>query len=335
MKSYDDLKSHLLSHKYNWLVTGAAGFIGTNLCLRLLDLKQSVIGIDNFVTGQKSNIEIMDRLGGDWQFVETDISTTNSNMLKNTDFVLHQAAIGSVPRSVTDPISSHDSNVNGFIQILNNFQYTKKKKFVYASSSSVYGDDTHLPKVESLTGEALSPYAATKKINEIYARVFYRCYNTPVVGLRYFNVFGPLQNPNGPYAAVIPLWIKSALDGKIIYINGDGSYSRDFCYIENVLQANLLAAFSPDTCNGNVYNIAVGEQTTLKILAHYINELVSKKLHRASKIEHRAARENDIVSSVANISQARSELGYVPSVSLKEGLELTIEFSIERLGIKP
>lgn len=335
MNSFQKIKDHLNGKSYRWLVTGAAGFIGSNICHTLLDLGQNVIGLDNFSTGLKRNIIELDaRKEKNWQFIEADIGQPKSyaEALLNCDFVLHQAAIGSVPRSIKDPISSHTANVDGFIKILEAAKEAKVKKFVFASSSSVYGDEAGLPKVEDRVGNLLSPYAATKKINEIYAAVFQRCYNLPTVGLRYFNVFGPRQNPAGPYAAVIPLWIQNTLDSQAILINGDGSYSRDFCYVENAVQANLLAALSDNKCNGQVYNIAYGNRTTLLQLAELITGEIQKQLPDSSpqKVKHQEFRAGDIPHSLANIEKAKQDFGYNPTVDVRLGLQKTVAYMIKK-----
>ncbi len=335
MDSYKEIKERLQGKSYRWLVTGAAGFIGSNICHTLLDLGQNVIGLDNFATGLKENrVELDARKMKNWQFVEADICQPTSYLkaIANCDFVLHQAAIGSVPRSIKDPITSHTANVDGFIKILEAAKEANVKKFVFASSSSVYGDEPELPKVEGRVGNLLSPYAATKKINEIYASVFHKCYSLPTVGLRYFNVFGPRQNPAGPYAAVIPLWIKNTLESEAIQINGDGSYSRDFCYVENAVQANLLAALSSNLCDGQVYNIAFGQRTTLLQLAQIISEETKKTFPslKLPKAVHEKFRAGDIPHSLANIEKAKKELGYDPKVNIELGLQKTIEYTIKQ-----
>ena len=335
-KSFIELLDYLKNHQHQWLVTGAAGFIGSNLCHKLLQLNQKVIGLDNLSTGLEKNIEEIERSkNSNWKFIKADIRDTElfAVHLQKTDFVLHQAAVGSVPRSIKEPLVSHGSNVDGFVKLLDAVKTTKVKKFVYASSSSVYGDEPNLPKVEDRVGNPLSPYAVTKKINEIYAAIYHRCYQTPVVGLRYFNVFGPRQDPGGPYAAVIPIWIKAAILNEPLSINGDGTFSRDFCFIDNVMQANLLAALSDKICDGQVYNIAFGDRTTLSELAKMIisrtTQLQEKKC--LSQIVHRVPREGDIPHSHANVDHARKDLNYSPQVSVEQGLETTIRFHLEMM----
>lgn len=331
-----DIERHLMGNEYRWLVTGVAGFIGSNLAHRLLKLNQTVIGLDDFSTGQKCNIEELNKKYGaneKWKFVEGDIRQIETGLMttKNVDFVLHQAAIGSVPRSIEDPLLSHSANVDGFVKILFAAKENRVRKLVYASSSSVYGDHPALPKKEDNIGESLSPYAATKRIDEIYAQVFGRCYGMKVTGLRYFNVFGPRQNPQGPYAAVIPLWIQSMIDNAPVYINGDGSYSRDFCYIENVVQANIRAALQSGAPSGKVYNVAFGDRTDLSHLFEYIREalLPFLKGRTIANAQYRETRPGDIPHSHADISQARKDLGYEPTVPVKEGLQKTVEFYIK------
>jgi UDP-N-acetylglucosamine/UDP-N-acetylgalactosamine 4-epimerase len=305
-----------------WLVTGAAGFIGSNIVEKLLNLNQTVYAIDNFSTGTQENIKFLKSIPrGEFYFSEGDINDTalcNSLTLKS-DYVLHQAALGSVPRSIDNPEIFHQSNVNGFMSILKSATDAKVKKFVFASSSSVYGDSKKLPKVEDEVGQPLSPYAATKAINEMYALVFAKTYNLRTIGLRYFNVFGPRQNPAGPYAAVIPAWLEALRNNAPIYINGDGTFSRDFCYVENVIQANILAALSSEAANSKVYNIAYGQQTTLLQLYSNIltaaNKLLSKEI---------------IPHSLADITKAKQFLGYQPQVDVTAGLEKTVSFFLQR-----
>ena len=313
------------------LVTGAAGFIGSNLVLRLLELNQKVIGVDNFATGQIANIHEIKKLKNKkFSFIKADIQnyTLCKKAFKKADYILHQAAIGSVPRSIKDPLYSHDSNVSGFITTLKAAADCKVKKFVYASSSAVYGDSPTLPKKEDNTGKTLSPYAATKAIDELYAQVFARTYKIPVIGLRYFNVFGPRQSPKGPYAAVIPLWVDAMFNGKSVFVNGDGSYSRDFCYIENVVQANILAATSDENINSHVFNIANGDRTTLlELFNHIKNAILAIDAHKKiAPPTHREFRDGDIPHSLADISRARELIGYEPVVRVGEGLKKTVAF---------
>lgn len=332
--TYPDVDAKLRRNSATWLVTGAAGFIGSHLCERLLSLGQKVIALDNLSTGSKTNITALEHLPNfksSFEFIPEDIIHIEAykSLLNKVDFVLHQAALGSVPRSIAEPEIFHHSNVTGFFQILNAVREAKVKKFVYASSSSIYGDNPSLPKQEEMTGKPLSPYAATKFINEIYASSFSVCYESPVIGLRYFNVFGKRQNPKGPYAAVIPLWIQSMLNDQDVFINGDGSYSRDFCYIENVVQANLLAALSNKSAEGKVYNVAVGQRTTLLQLFEMMASAVEK--FTGSKVASplfQESRKGDIPHSLASIENARSYLGYQPVVTVQDGISETVKVSL-------
>ncbi len=337
MNKYQTLAQNLANNPQKWLVTGAAGFIGSNIAIRLLELNQTVIGIDNFSTGSKSNIKDIEKFANktnQWSFIETDITDQKSlkNSLSGIDYVIHHAALGSVPQSMTDPVEAHKNNVDGFVKVLWESAQAKVKKFVYASSSSVYGSDQTLPKKENSIGHALSPYAATKRIDEIYAETFFHCYQLPVVGLRYFNIFGPRQSPDGPYAAVIPIWIDAMKNQKEVFINGDGSYTRDFCYIENVVQANILAALSEDKCNGKVFNIAYEQSTSLLALYQHLKSEIQKldpKLN-IEKPVHLEFRAGDIPHSLADVSLAKSHLGYHPDVDVKIGLKKTVEYFLNK-----
>lgn len=331
-----ELSSIMGSKQATWLVTGAAGFIGSNLCIALLKAGQTVRGFDNYSTGHRHNIadiKLVDSALAKSQFtmIEADICDLEAckAALQDVDYVLHQAALGSVPRSIATPLVSHQANVTGFVTLLHASAQARVKKFVYASSSSVYGDSAELPKVELRTGALLSPYAATKSINETYASVFQRNYGIECVGLRYFNVFGPRQDPNGPYAAVIPKWISGLLQNAVIKINGDGSTSRDFCYIGNVIQANVRAALTPSLDqNSKVFNIAFGDRTTLSHLLDGLKTSLAEALsipvsELTSRIEHAAFRDGDVLHSLANTDAARDVIGYVPTHSLSQGLAIT------------
>lgn len=331
LKSYKEILEHLKSHQYTWLVTGVSGFIGSNILKKLLGLNQKVVGLDNLSTGYKKNIEnVLKETNSlphkNFQFIEGDIRSEEicSKATQDIDFVLHQAALGSVPRSILTPLETNSVNVTGFINILHHAVNAGVKKFVYASSSSVYGDSPDLPKKEEKIGKPLSPYAVSKHTNELYASAFSKCYGMPTIGLRYFNVFGPRQDPKSLYAAVIPLWIDSLLSGKEVYINGDGNTTRDFCYIENVVQANILSAFSQDLESYNrVYNIAYGEQISLNELFQIIaNSLGIKE----AKPTYRDFRAGDIRHSLANIQDAKTLLHYEPHFSVKEGFKQYIEW---------
>ena len=334
MSAYETLKTQLQSKQQTWLITGAAGFIGSNLLEVLLQLNQKVVGLDNFSTGHQRNLDQVQSIvtPAQWQnfsFMQADTCNLTSceKACTGVDYVLHQAALGSVPRSLEDPITTNASNVTGFLNMLVAARKAKVKRFVYAASSSTYGDHPGLPKVEGQIGKPLSPYAVTKYVNELYADVFSKNYGLISIGLRYFNVFGPRQDPEGTYAAVIPKWIASMIKGESIYINGDGETSRDFCYIANVVQANLLAASTPNTEAVNqVYNIAVGGRTTLnELYAQLKHNLISSYPHlKYTQAVYREFREGDVRHSLANIDKARVSLGYEPMQNMGQGLELAM-----------
>jgi UDP-N-acetylglucosamine 4-epimerase len=326
----------------HWLVTGAAGFIGSNLVEALLRAGQTVVGLDNFSTGFRHNLDqVRDAVGpaawSRFEFIEGDIRSLEDcrRACQGAHYVLHQAALGSVPRSIEDPITSHDSNVTGFLHMLVAARDAKVKRMVYAASSAIYGDHPGMPKVEHAFGNALSPYAANKHFNEIYAGVFGRCYGMQTVGLRYFNVFGPRQDPDGAYAAVIPKWIAALLRHQPVQIYGDGETSRDFCYVDNAVQANIAAALAthPEAV-GQVYNVAVGGQTSLNELFGILVQLLSE--HDPSvagaKPQYADFRAGDVRQSRADISKARELLGYFPTHDAREGLERAIEWYVARLA---
>lgn len=336
MSAYSELQNQLRATPRRWLVTGVAGFIGSNLLQRLLELGQHVVGLDNLSTGHRKNLEQVETLVGakqwaNFQFIEGDIRKLADCKCAchKADFVLHQAALGSVPRSIVEPILTHESNVTGFLNMLVAARDAKVKRFVYASSSAIFGDEPGLPKVEEKVGNVLSPYAATKKMNEIYADVFGRAYNFESVGLRYFNVFGPRQDPEGAYAAVIPKWIAAILKREPVLINGDGETSRDFCFVENVAQANLLAATTtnPQATN-QAYNIACAERTTLNELFGLLQSGLRKldPALREQKPVYQDFREGDVRHSLADISKAKRLLGYEPTHPIREGLEMAMEW---------
>lgn len=332
MSNYQITKERLMQHPKVWLVTGVAGFIGSNLLEALLLMGQKVVGLDNFSTGRSRNLEEVKREVSDEQWrnftlIEGSIENyeTCVSVVRGVDYVLHQAALGSVPRSIADPIASNSANVTGFLNMLNAAKAEKVSSFTYAASSSTYGDHPALPKVEPNIGQPLSPYAVTKYVNELYAAVYSRTYGFNAVGLRYFNVFGKRQDPNGAYAAVIPKWISAMLSGQEILIYGDGNTSRDFCYIDNVVQANILAATSTSTSKGEVYNIALGDRTTLNELYELIKEVVSNKVSVViPDVGYRDFRKGDVKHSMADISKAKHELGYSPDVRIKEGVERAV-----------
>lgn len=334
--AYDELKTSLRAHARVWLVTGAAGFIGSNLVEHLLKLDQVVVGLDNFATGKRENLAEVQSLvtakqWGRFRFLEGSIEDLAAcrEACREADYVLHQAALGSVPRSIEDPLGSNASNVTGFLNMLVAARDAGVKRFVYASSSSVYGDDPNLPKVEETTGRPLSPYAVTKLVNEIYAQNFGMVYGLETVGLRYFNVFGPRQDPEGAYAAVIPKWVATMIEGGRAFINGTGETSRDFCYIENVVQANLLAAATtnPEAVN-QACNVALGTRTTLNELF----EVLRKGLlpHYAHLQDYQPIyqdfRKGDVMHSLADIGKARRLLGYEPTHTLQEGLREALDW---------
>jgi UDP-N-acetylglucosamine/UDP-N-acetyl-alpha-D-glucosaminouronate 4-epimerase len=336
MADYTDIQNELRASPATWLVTGVAGFIGSNLLEVLLALDQRVVGLDNFSTGYKRNLEqvrdlVSTKQWARFRLLEGDIHdlTVCQGACAGVDFVLHEAALGSVPASMTDPIKAHQSNVTGFLNVLLAARDAKAKRLVYASSSAVYGDDPELPKMEEKIGHPLSPYAATKLIDEVYADVFTRAYGFHSIGLRYFNVFGPRQDPEGAYAAVIPKWIAALLKREPIYINGDGETTRDFCYIQNVVQANLLAATTSNPeATDQVYNIALGQRTTLNALF----DMLQTALRRADSSLpdqqpiYREFRAGDVRHSVADIAKAQRWLSYVPTCRIDQGLQLAMDW---------
>jgi UDP-N-acetylglucosamine 4-epimerase len=326
--------------KLRWLVTGSAGFIGSHLVEKLLELEQHVVSVDNFSTGRERNLaEVAGLVGparhGRHRFLKGDIRDLAfcRDVCRNVDVVLHQAALASVPRSIIDPVSAHASNVTGFLNVLVAAKEAGVRRVVYASSSAIYGDRPGLPRIEHELGNLLSPYGATKYINEVYANVFARCYGLASIGLRYFNVFGPRQDPDGPYAAVIPKWVHSLLLGDAVVVNGDGYSSRDFCYVDNVVQANLLAATtSQEAALNQAFNIAVGRQASLNELLSTLYMLLKELGHDVAyrKPLHAEFRSGDIQHSVADISKAKSLLGYEPQYDLVRGLGETLPWFLEQ-----
>ncbi len=328
--AYDTLQTQLRAQPRTWLVTGAAGFIGSHLSETLLNLGQTVVGLDNFATGHRHNLAAVQASVGEaaWarmRFIEGDIRNLGDCQAAcaGVQIVLHQAALGSVPRSIADPITTNAANVTGFLNMLVAARDAGVQRFVYAASSSTYGDHPGLPKVEDVIGKPLSPYAVTKYVNELYADVFGRAYGVQSIGLRYFNVFGPRQDPNGAYAAVIPKWAAAILAGETVYINGDGQTSRDFCFVANAVQANLLAGTVTDAAAVNqVYNVAVGDQTDLRQLHALL--LQALQAHRptlaTSTPQHRDFRAGDVRHSRADVGKACQLLGYAPSHDIRAGL---------------
>ena len=339
---YLNLLASLKDKPQTWLITGVAGFIGSNLLEHLLLLNQNVVGLDNFSTGHQYNLDevksqVSETQWKRFKFIEGDIRDKNecAGACAEVDYVLHQAALGSVPRSIEDPVATNENNISGFLNMLVAARNAQVKRFVYAASSSTYGDHPDLPKVEDKIGNPLSPYAVTKLVNELYMRVFAKTYGFNTIGLRYFNIFGKRQDPNGAYAAVIPKWFAGLIKQETVYINGDGETSRDFCFIENCVQANLLAATVENQAATNqVYNIAYGERTTLNQLYSLIkNQVVLKQPHVAdAEATYRDFRVGDVRHSLADISKAAKLLGYEPEYSVRTGLEKAANWYLENLS---
>ena len=327
--AYATLKDSLARGPEAWLVTGAAGFIGSHLVEHLLRLGQTVTGFDNFATGHRRNLDGVRKLVGEpawarFRFIEGDLRDLEAcrTAVAGAQYVLHQAALGSVPRSIADPITTHAVNVDGTLNMLVAARDAKVKRMVYASSSSVYGDEPNLPKREDRVGKALSPYALTKWTNELYAGIFLRCYGLESAGLRYFNVFGARQDPEGQYAAVIPKWTAALIHGAPVRINGKGEISRDFCFVENVVQANLLAATAPEA-SGHAFNVALNDRIDLnQLYEHLRTRLLPHFPHlKGARPEYGPYREGDIMHSLADISLARKLLGYQPTHTVSQGLD--------------
>lgn len=345
MTKYNDAQARLRERPHSWLVTGVAGFIGSNLLEALLALDQNVTGLDNFSTGHRDNLtQVKTSVGADrwrrFRLIEGDIRSlaTCRQACRSAEFVLHQAALGSVPRSMEDPVAAHESNVTGFLNMLVAARDAGVARFVYAGSSATYGDHPALLKSESEIGRPLSPYAVTKYVNELYAEIFARCYGLSTIGLRYFNVFGPRQDPNGAYAAVIPMWVAGMIRNEPIFINGDGETARDFCYIENVIQANVLAATVDDPAAVNqTYNVAVSGKTSLHELFEIIRSLLEPRYPhlRDLRPRYREFRPGDVRLSQANISKARRLLGYQPVWRVREGLAQAIDWYVAALAPRP
>jgi UDP-N-acetylglucosamine/UDP-N-acetylgalactosamine 4-epimerase len=340
MNRLEHTRQQLQAQPRKWLVTGCAGFIGSNLLETLLDLNQTVIGLDNFSTGYQHNLdEVRATVGPErwarFTIIKGDIRDFEAcrKACERADYVLHQAALGSVPRSLKDPITTNEVNVSGFLNMLTAARDANVKSFVYAASSSTYGDHPGLPKVEDRIGKPLSPYAVTKYVNELYADVFARCYGFKTIGLRYFNVFGKRQDPSGAYAAVIPKWIASMIHGEDIFINGDGETSRDFCFVANTVQANLLAATASEKDKNEVYNVAVGDITTLNQLFAAIRvELATHGVQYERDAVYRRFREGDVRHSQADVGKAAQRLGYAAQYRIRDGLHVAMPWYLANRG---
>ena len=341
---YDEILKNLNEQPKKWLVTGVAGFIGSNLLETLLKNNQQVVGLDNFMTGHRYNLDKVKDLVSDEQwcnfsFIEGDIRDPKAcgKACESVNFVLHQAALGSVPRSLEDPVTTNEVNIAGFLNMLVAARDAKVDRFVYAASSSTYGDHPDLPKVEDKIGNPLSPYAVTKVVNELYAQVFARTYDFKTIGLRYFNIFGQRQDPNGAYAAVIPKWVASMIANEPLYINGDGETSRDFCYIDNTIQVNILAATTtnPEAVD-QVYNVAVGDRTTLNELFESIRTGLCEQFPHLNdfKAVYRDFRAGDVRHSLADISKAEKLLGYSPTHRIGDGISVALDWYVDDITSK-
>ncbi|KGT47517.1 MULTISPECIES: NAD-dependent epimerase/dehydratase family protein [Acinetobacter] len=340
MNPYQTVCEQLQQTPKTWLVTGVAGFIGSNLLETLLKLNQKVVGLDNFATGHQYNLdEVQSQVSAEqwanFHFIKGDIRNLADcqQACAGVDYVLHEAALGSVPRSIADPITTNETNISGFLNMLTAARDAGVSSFTYAASSSTYGDHPALPKVEEHIGHPLSPYAVTKYVNELYADVFARAYGFKSIGLRYFNVFGKRQDPNGAYAAVIPKWTASMIAGDDVFINGDGETSRDFCFIENTVQANILAATTTDeNAKNQVYNVAVGDRTTLNELYRAIqNALAENGVQYDKDPIYRDFRAGDVRHSQASIAKIQQHLGYAPKYKIAEGIQLAMQWYVHNL----
>lgn len=340
MSQYQLVCEQLKQAPKTWLVTGVAGFIGSNLLETLLKLDQTVIGLDNFATGHQYNLDEVQSLVSAVQwakftFYEGDIRNLEDcqKACAGVDYVLHEAALGSVPRSIADPITTNATNISGFLNMLTAARDAKVSSFTYAASSSTYGDHPALPKVEENIGKPLSPYAVTKYVNELYAEVFARTYGFKTIGLRYFNVFGQRQDPNGAYAAVIPKWTAAMIAGDDVFINGDGETSRDFCFIDNTVQANILAATTADDAAKNqVYNVAVGDRTTLNDLYRAIQAALAENgVNYTKDAVYRDFRAGDVRHSQASIAKIEKALGYAPEFRIDAGIQLAMRWYVKNL----
>lgn len=341
MGQYETVCEQLKQAPKTWLVTGVAGFIGSNLLETLLTLNQKVVGLDNFATGHQHNLDEVQNLVSteqwvNFKFYEGDIRNLEDcqKACANVDYVLHQAALGSVPRSIADPITTNAANITGFLNMLVAARDAKVASFTYAASSSTYGDHPALPKVEENIGKPLSPYAITKYVNELYADVFARTYGFKAIGLRYFNVFGKRQDPNGAYAAVIPKWTAAMIAGDDVFINGDGETSRDFCFIENTVQANILAATTQnENAKNQVYNVAVGDRTTLNDLFNAIKlALNENSVMYVKSVIYRDFRAGDVRHSQADVSKINEKLGYIGHYNVLQGVEKAMPWYINKIS---
>lgn len=341
MSHYEEIKKQLQSSPKIWLVTGVAGFIGSNLLETLLLLNQKVVGLDNFATGHQHNLDevkgvVSEEQWKNFYFIEGDIRDYSdcekalTYKEKTVDYVLHQAALGSVPRSIADPMLTNSTNITGFLNMLTAAKEADVSSFTYAASSSTYGDHPALPKIEGNIGNPLSPYAVTKYVNELYASVFAKTYNFKAIGLRYFNVFGKRQDPNGAYAAVIPKWTATMINNEELFINGDGETSRDFCFIENTVQMNVLAAMAPYEAKDQVYNVAVGDRTTLNNLFSAIKDsLIKNDVNVSIEPTYRDFRAGDVRHSQADISKAKKALGYEPEFVISQGIDKAMPWYVK------
>jgi len=339
MTKYEQVQQELLAAPKTWLITGVAGFIGSNLLEKLLKLNQKVVGLDNFDTGHQYNLDevrglVTDTQWNGFNFIDGDIRNYADceQAMAGVDYVLHQAALGSVPRSIAYPLTTNATNITGFINMLQAAKEADVSSFTYAASSSTYGDHPALPKVEDNIGNPLSPYAVTKYVNELYAGVYARTYGFKTIGLRYFNVFGQRQDPNGAYAAVIPKWTADLINNEEVFINGDGETSRDFCFIENTVQMNILAATSSEEVKDQVYNVAVGDRTTLNTLYKSIQEsLKDNNVVNELSPTYRDFRAGDVRHSQADISKAKELLGYEPEFNIQVGIDKAMPWYIKFL----
>ena len=340
MTKYEEVLAQLNKKPEKWLVTGVAGFIGSNLLETLLKTNQHVVGLDNFSTGHRHNLDqvkacVNFEQWNNFTFIEGDIRDLNTcrKASESITYVLHEAALGSVPRSIADPINTNENNISGFLNMIVATRDAGVKRFVYAASSSTYGDHPGLPKVEDKIGNPLSPYAVTKLVNELYAQVFAKTYGFKTIGLRYFNVFGQRQDPNGAYAAVIPKWVEAMITNKPVYINGDGETSRDFCYIDNTVQVNILAAVAGNEAANQVYNVAVGDRTTLNDLFELIRAGLANEYPHLKDFKpiYQDFRAGDVRHSLADISKAKNLLGYCPSHRIGAGIDEALKWYIKNI----